>query len=534
MEGLGLMSLLDDPLILIFVVLFIGSFIGQLEYKGVNLGASGVLLFAMVLGHFGYQIPAIVQNLGLSLFIVAVGLQAGPRFFRMMRSSGLVFAILALVIIVIAIITTIIVSKIFNLSAPLSLGLMTGALTSTPGLAAALEATNDPIVSVGYGIAYPFGVIAVVLFVQLFPKVLKVDLEKDLQKTLSPVKHKSTLKNMTILIENNIAHKKTLKELQRTLKSSAIVSRVIRGDRNFLGRSDTVLLIGDEIIAVGYPEDLNHLRDAVGQEVTTDVNIRENIKMHRVTVDSPHMIGKSLREIKLREEYSVTITRLERAGYEFPPAANWRFERGDVLTVVCSPERIKAVQELFGTRQHEEANIHIFSLSIIVLIGILIGMVPIHIPGLGSMTLGVAGGPLLIAIIIGHFGKVGPIQARFYQPSNRVIRDVGLVLFLAGAGTTAGSGLVEVVMNEGVGLIIGGALITLIPMFVSFIIAKKLFHLSIIHSLGAICGGMTSTPGLGACNTLVNSDDPAIAYAAAYPIALIFVAIASQFLVLIL
>lgn len=528
------MTLLDDPLILIFVVLFVGSLIGQLEFKGINLGASGVLLFAMVLGHYGYKIPAIVQNLGLSLFIVAVGLQAGPRFFRMMRSSGLVFAILGFLIIAIASVTTIIVSKVFNLSAPLSIGLMTGALTSTPGLAAGLEATKDPIVSVGYGIAYPFGVIAVVLFVQLFPKVLKVDLQKDLQKTLSPIKHKSSLKKMTILIESNNVHKKTLKELQRNIKSSAVISRIIRGDRNFLGRNDTVLLIGDEIIAVGYPEDLNKLRDTMGREVTTDVNIRENIRMHRVVVDAQELIGKSLREINLREKYSVTVTRLERAGYEFPPTATWRLERGDVLTVVCSPERIKAVEELFGTKRHEEANIHIFSISLILLLGILVGMIPIHIPGLGSMTLGVAGGPLLIAIIIGHFGKLGPIQARFYQPSNRVIRDIGLVLFLAGAGTTAGGGLVEVVKQEGVGLIIGGAIITIVPMVTAFFIAKKIFHLSIIHSLGAICGGMTSTPGLGACNNLVDSEDPAIAYAAAYPIALIFVAIASQLLVLIL
>ncbi|QOY37912.1 aspartate:alanine exchanger family transporter [Anaerobacillus isosaccharinicus] len=528
------MTLLDDPLILIFVVLFVGSLIGQLEFKGINLGASGVLLFAMVLGHYGYKIPAIVQNLGLSLFIVAVGLQAGPRFFRMMRSSGLVFAVLGFLIIAIASVTTIFVSKVFNLSAPLSIGLMTGALTSTPGLAAGLEATKDPIVSVGYGIAYPFGVIAVVLFVQLFPKVLKVDLQKDLQKTLSPIKHKSSLKKMTIMIESNNVHKKTLKELQRNIKSSAVISRVIRGDRNFLGRNDTVLLIGDEIIAVGYPEDLIKLRDAIGREVTTDVNIRENIRMHRVVVDAQELIGKSLREINLREKYSVTVTRLERAGYEFPPTATWRLERGDVLTVVCSPERIKAVEELFGTKRHEEANIHIFSISLILLLGILVGMIPIHIPGLGSMTLGVAGGPLLIAIIIGHFGKLGPIQARFYQPSNRVIRDVGLVLFLAGAGTTAGGGLVEVVKQEGVGLIIGGAIITIVPMVTAFFIAKKLFHLSIIHSLGAICGGMTSTPGLGACNNLVDSEDPAIAYAAAYPIALIFVAIASQLLVLIL
>lgn len=528
-------SLLNEPLILVFVILFLGSIVGELKFKGLSLGASGVLLVAMVLGHHGYQFPTVVQNLGLSLFIVSVGLQAGPRFFRTMKSTGLIFSLLGLLIVLIATGTTILVAKLFNISAPLSIGLMTGALTSTPGLAAAIEATNDPIASVGYGIAYPFGVIAVVLFVQLFPRFLNIDLEKDLQKTMGPVTHKSSLQTMAILVKNDHVHKKTLKELQLKLNSSVVISRVIRGDRNFLGRNDTVLLKDDEIIAVGHPEDLITLRDTVGVEVVQEeVNIRDNLKMHRVAVESKDVIGKNLKEINLREKYGVTVTRIERGGFEFNQSATWRFERGDILTVVCSPERIEAVEELFGSKQMTETNVHLLSLSFILLVGILVGRIPIYLPWLGTMTLGMAGGPLFVAIILGHFGKIGPIKVRFYQPSLRVIRDIGMVLFLAGAGTTAGSGIVDVIVQQGFGLVVGGAIITIVPLIMAMFIAKKIFHLSIIHSLGAICGGMTSTPGLGACNTLIDSEDPAIAYAAAYPIALIFVAIASQFLALIL
>jgi putative transport protein len=167
----------------------------------------------------------------------------------------------------------------------------------------------------------------------------------------------------------------------------------------------------------------------------------------------------------------------------------------------------------------------------ILLIRIVLGMIPIPLPGLGTINFGVAGGPLFVALIIGHFGKLGPIQARYYQPSTRVISDLGLVLFLAGAGTTAGQGIVEVVKVEGFGLVFGGALITLTPILAGYFIAKKWFHLSTAHSLGALCGGMTSTPGLGAVNQLMDSDEPAIAYAAAYPFALIFVAIIAQILV---
>ncbi|SDZ48363.1 putative transport protein [Evansella caseinilytica] len=529
-----IVSLLEEPLILIFVILFLGSLVGQLSFRGLNLGASGVLLVAMFFGHFGYGIPPIVQNLGLSLFILAVGLQAGPRFFRMMKSSGVVFGVIGLLIVVIAGVTTVIVSKIFHLSAPLSIGIMTGALTSTPGLAAALEATNDPIASVGYGIAYPFGVLAVVLFVQLLPKIVRVDLEKDLRKTIGPVRHQGSPESMMIRVENDDIHKRTLKELKLSRNSSVVISRVIRGDRSFLGRNDTVILKGDELIAVGFPEDLKALKERVGTEELKKIEYKNNLKIRRIIVDAQEMIGKSLRDIKLRAAYGVNVTRIERGGFEFNQSPTWRFERGDVLTVVGSDRRLNEVEKLFGTRKYEETHVHILSISLILLIGILAGMIPIHLPGLGTMTLGVAGGPLFVAIIIGHFGKIGHIHARFFQPSTRVIRDFGLVLFLAGAGTTAGSGVVDVVLNEGIGLVIGGAIITTVPLIFGFILAKKIFKLSIIHSLGAICGGMTSTPGLGACNNLIDSEDPAIAYAAAYPFALFFVAIASQLLALIL
>lgn len=530
-----LSTLLDEPLILVFAILFFGSVIGELKYKGLNIGASGVLLVGMVLGHYGYQIPNAIQQLGLSLFIVSVGLQAGPRFFRTMKSNGLIFALLGLFIVIVATGTTVAVSKIFEISTPLSIGLMTGALTSTPGLAAAIEATNDPIASVGYGIAYPFGVIAVVLFVQLFPRVLKVDLEKDLQKTVGPVVHKSSLQTIAILVKNDPVHKKTLKELQLKLKSSVVISRVVRGNRNFLGRNDTVLLKGDEVIAVGHPEDLTVLKNALGIEVlSSEVNIRDNLKTYRVVVISKMVTGKNLREIDLRDKYGVNVTRIERGGFEFNQSPTWRFEKGDIITVLCSPERIGPVEELFGSKQLTETNVHLLSFSFILLIGILVGMIPIDLPWLGDISLGMAGGPLFVAIVFGHFGKIGPIQARFYQPSLRVTRDIGMVLFLAGAGTTAGSGIVDVIVQQGFGLVIGGAIITTMPLLIAMLVSKKVFHLSIIHSLGAICGGMTSTPGLGACNTLIDSDDAAIAYAAAYPIALIFVAVASQLLALIL
>ncbi|WP_332633550.1 aspartate:alanine exchanger family transporter [Halalkalibacter flavus] len=524
-------SLLEEPLFLLFMILFLGSMLGQAKIRGLSLGTSGVLLVAMLFGHFGYQVSSTVQNLGLSLFIVAVGLQAGPRFFRMMRSSGLIFGIIGLLIVLIAAITTIFVSYVFGLSPALSIGLMTGALTSTPGLAAALQATNDPLASVGYGIAYPFGVIAVVLFVQLLPRVLKVDLMKDLKKYADPAKTEASPEVRTIEVVSPKVNKRTLKELRFHKYKSVVISRVIRGDRNIIALNDTVILKGDHLVAVGLGEDLDTFCQDIGREVSSDFTNSDHVKLRKVVVDSEEMIGKNIRELELRRMYGVTVTRMERGGFEFNQNSKWRLERGDVLTLVSSEDRLNIVEKLFSKKTLTVTNVHIFSLSLILLIGIIFGMIPVQIPYLGTITLGVAGGPLFVALLIGHYGKIGPIRARFFQPSNQVIRDIGLVLFLSGAGTTAGQGLVDVVQKEGLSLVIGGALITIVPIFIGFLVARKLFKLSMVHSLGALCGGLTSTPGLGAVNQLVDSEDPSIAYAAAYPFALIFVTIASQLLI---
>jgi putative transport protein len=524
-------SLLEDQLLLLFVILFLGSVFGKLSIRGLSLGSSGVLLVAMVFGHFGFQVSGTVQQLGLSLFIVAVGLQAGPRFFRMMRSNGIVFGIIGLIVVFVAAVVTVVVSKLFHFSPALSIGLMTGALTSTPGLAAALQATNDPLASVGYGIAYPFGVLAVVLFVQLLPRLLKIDLEKDLQNSNRINRNEESPEAMTIEVTNGFYHKKTLMEFHFDLYHSIVISRVIRKDRTIIALNDTVILKGDRLVAVGLKDDLEKFCQDIGKEVEIDFRNTDHIKFRKVTVDSEEVIGKNLKELGLRSKYGVTVTRIARSGLEYNQNPKWRLERGDVLTIVSSEDRLNEVEMLFSRKHHTVTNVHILSLSFILLIGIAVGMIPIHLPGLGTINFGVAGGPLFVALIIGHFGKLGPIQARYYQPSTRVVSDIGLVLFLAGAGTTAGQGIVEVVQNEGLGLVFGGSLITLTPIIAGYYIARKWFRINVTHSLGALCGGMTSTPGLGSVNQLIDSEEPAIAYAAAYPFALILVAIMSQLLV---
>lgn len=525
-------SIFSQPLIVLIFILCAGSLLGQISIKGISLGASGVLFAAMVAGHFGYQIPSVIQDLGLSLFITAVGLQAGPRFFNMMRTKGLLYGVIGVLTVAGGAVTTVIVAKLLNLPTALGLGLMNGAMTSTPGLASALEATQqDPYTSVGYGIAYPFGVVAVIIFIQLLPRLLKVDLMKDLEETSGPVRNSESPEVITISVTNPALVKKTIGELNLKNYRSVVISRVIRDKRTIIALSDTIIAEGDRLVAVGTREDLERLAADVGEVVPNEFSNTDHIQIRKVTVRADELVGRTIAQLDLRQLYGVTVTRIERGGIEYSQSPKWRLEQGDVLTMVSSVARLNEVEKLFDHKHLEPVNVHMLSLSFILLVGVLIGMIPIPVPGLGTISLGVAGGPLFVALIIGHYGKLGPIHARYYQPSAQVIRDIGLMLFLAGAGTKAGQGLIEVFINEGWRLVIGGAIITIAPLIIGYVLARHVFRLSMIHSLGTLCGGMTSTPGLGALNQLTDSEEGAITYAAAYPFALIMMAVSPQILV---
>ncbi|RFA32744.1 YidE/YbjL duplication [Virgibacillus dokdonensis] len=527
MEDL-LHDLLNEQLILVFVILFLGSLLGQLKMKGIGLGSAGVLVVAMLFGHFGYQVSTAVQNLGLSLFIVAVGLQAGPRFFRMMRSNGIVFCLISLFIVISAAVTSVVVAKIFDLPTALAIGLLTGALTNTSGLAAALQATNDPMASVGYGIAYPFGVLAIILFVQLLPRIGRINLAKDLEETNSPMKTEHSPEVMTFKVTNPKLHKKTLRELGFS-RNSVVISRIIRGVHTMIALHDTTILLGDYLVSVGEADELKAFGEYVGEPVNATMDNPDNIQLRKVTVEDEDLVGKNMKELRLRRDYGATVTRIERDGIELNQNPNTPLLRGDVLTMVSSENRLDEIEKFFSRKKLSVTNIHILSISVTLLVGILVGMLPIPIPGLGTMQLGLAGGPLIVALIIGHFGKLGPIHVRYYGPAIHVISELGLVLFLSGAGTTAGQGLIDVIQKQGIVLVVSGTIITTVSILCGYLVARKLFKFGVVYSLGTLCGGRTCTPGLGALNLQIDSEEPAIAYAAAYPFSLIFGTVAAQF-----
>ena len=372
-----------NPLLALFLIAALGYLIGAIKIKGIELGTAGVLLVALVFGHFGCEIPALVRNIGLAMFVTSVGFIAGPKFFRNFKQNAKSYILLGFIIILTGALTCALFIAVSGVRPELMVGLMTGALTSTPGLSAAQEAAGDLAAqaAIGYAIAYPFGVVGVVLFVQLMPKFLKADMKKEVE----------------------------------TL------------------------------------------------EAVAGVNLRA---------------------------YTGKTFRLDAEGF--------------------------------------------FSFALVIVLGYLLGSIEIPLGGGENppvFALGTTGGPLLVALVFGHFGHVGPIDLTLDKPSLVTFRELGLMLFLIGAGTDGGAGFVDTLRQEGAILFVYGAVMTILPMIVGYFVAAKALKLSLLNNLGSITGGMTSTPALGTLIAVAGTDDVASAYAATYPIALVSVVLASQFLV---
>ena len=371
-----------NSLLALFLIAALGYLIGAIKIKGIELGTAGVLLVALVFGHFGCEMPALIRNVGLALFVTSVGFIAGPKFFRNFKQNAKSYILLGFVIILTGALTCALLIAVSGVRPELMVGLMTGALTSTPGLAAAQGAAGElsAQAAIGYAIAYPFGVVGVVLFVQLMPKLLKADMKKEVEAL----------------------------------------------------------------------------------EAAAGVNARA---------------------------YEGRTFKLDAAGF--------------------------------------------FSFSVVIVLGYLLGSVEIPLSGGADpavFALGTTGGPLLVGLLFGHLGHIGPIDLTLKKSALETFRELGLMLFLIGAGTEGGAGFVETLRREGAMLFVYGALMTIVPMIVGYFVAAKMLKLSLLNNLGSITGGMTSTPALGTLIAVAGTDDVASAYAATYPIALVSVVLASQFL----
>ncbi len=521
-----------NSLLTLFIIVCLGVLLGEIRLRGVSLGTSGVFFVALLFGHFGLDVLPDIRTLGVVLFVYAVGLSAGPRFFKTFHKRGASFVCIAASTVAVGFIAAAAMEALFHFGPALSTGVFTGALTSTPGLAAAQETLADPRVAVGYGIAYPFGVAGVVLFVQVLPRLLRVNLAHE-EKLSEGQWRPPSLTNAWFELRNPQIAGKTVDGLISMHLLDFTLSRISKGDRVIPARSEEPLLLGDRVRVVATPEVLGKAEMLFGPRVADMQEPPSNIASRTLVVTEKAVAGKRLHELQLRERFGVVVTRLWRDDLEFVPKAASTLEIGDTIRIVGDAADCDRLAPLLGQSdrmQHETAFLPILMGLVL---GAFLGLVPFRF-GSVSIKLGMAGGPLLVGLLLGHYGRIGRLRVRMPLAAKYFVRELGLMLFLAGSGTAAGGEFVSVFRQYGLPLFLSGVIVTLCPLSAAFLLARRYFKLDMLSALGAICGGKTCTPGLGAIRNLSDSESPAIAYATVYPVALIFVTVAAQLLAMLL
>lgn len=510
----------------LFLIIAIGFIIGRLKIRGISLDISAVIFVALLFGHFGVVIPRDFQEVGLVLFIFTIGLQAGPGFFETFRSGGRTIVAVAFVLVGIAALTTVAAAWIFGIEFHLAVGLFTGALTSTPGLAAAIDSTGSSLAPIGYGIAYPFGVIGVIIFVRLLPLILGVslkDAEKDIDRQIQRIYPEVC--NRHFIVENDNIAGKTIGELQIRSMTGAGISRVLSQGEAITPSPGTVLYKGDLLKAVGSHEALEKVRLLIGSITDLEIPLGENYEVQSILVTNKEVVNKSIGQLNLFSNYNATITRIRRSGIDIVPSEASQIRFGDKLLIACNKENMKAVAKVFGNQEKKLSDTNMFPIAAGIVLGILAGRIRIEFSENLVFSPGLAGGVLLVALLLGKIGKTGPVVWTMSAAANNLLRQLGLLFFLAAVGTQAGAHLVETFTAYGMHLFYAGILITILPMAVSAFIAHRFFRVNLLSLFGTITGSMTSTPGLAAIDPVTDSNAPQIAYATVYPVAMVLLII---------
>ncbi len=522
-------SLLQNAYFSVFLIIALGFMLGRVKIGGISLDVSAVIFIALLFGHLGVTIPAALGNFGLVLFIFTIGIQAGPGFFDSFRKNGKTLLLLALLIVASAGITGMALGYALGMDIPSIVGIMAGALTSTPGLAVVIDTTNSPLASIAYGIAYPFGVIGVILFVKFFPKMLRVNLDDEARKLedLSRAAYPE-VKYAVFRVKNPTVFGKSLAELKVRTMTGAVVSRFIHEGKIQIPKAKTIVNEGDLLKAVGTEESLKQMELFIGERTDIQLPVEKNQVVESILVTNKKIIDKSLGELNIPGGYTCNVTRIRRSGVVLPPSPDLKVKFGDKLVVVGEKENVREVGQLLGNDEKKLSDTDFFPIAIGIVLGILIGQLQISFSESFNFSLGLTGGVLLTALVLSKIGKTGPVLWTMSGMSNQLLRQLGLLLFLAEVGTSAGANLFETFQTHGLVYFLLGVAVTLAPMIVTGLLGYFVFKINILHLLGTIVGGMTSTPGLATIDSMSDSSAPSVAYATVYPIAMVMLIVMIQ------
>ncbi|EFB1523992.1 putative transporter [Escherichia coli] len=533
------------------LVAVVGLFIGNVKFRGIGLGIGGVLFGGIIVGHFVSQAGMtlssdmlhVIQEFGLILFVYTIGIQVGPGFFASLRVSGLRLNLFAVLIVIIGGLVTAILHKLFDIPLPVVLGIFSGAVTNTPALGAGQQILRDlgtPMemvdqMGMSYAMAYPFGICGILFTMWMLRVIFRVNVETEAQQHESSRTNGGALiKTINIRVENPNLHDLAIKDVPILNGDKIICSRLKREETLKVPSPDTIIQLGDLLHLVGQPADLHYAQLVIGQEVDTSLSTKgTDLRVERVVVTNENVLGKRIRDLHFKERYDVVISRLNRAGVELVASGDISLQFGDILNLVGRPSAIDAVANVLGNAQQKLQQVQMLPVFIGIGLGVLLGSIPVFVPGFpAALKLGLAGGPLIMALILGRIGSIGKLYWFMPPSANLALRELGIVLFLSVVGLKSGGDFVNTLVNgEGLSWIGYGALITAVPLITVGILARMLAKMNYLTMCGMLAGSMTDPPALAFANNLhPTSGAAALSYATVYPLVMFLRIITPQLL----
>ena len=533
------------------LVAVVGLWIGNVKIRGVGFGIGGVLFGGIIVGHFVYQAGValsspmlhFIQEFGLILFVYTIGIQVGPGFFASLRVSGLRLNLFAILIVILGGLVTAVLHKLFNIPLPVVLGIFSGAVTNTPALGAGQQILRDLGVpfevvdqmGMSYAMAYPFGICGILLTMWLVRLFFRINVEKEAQRfEESSGNGHAHLHTINVRVENPNLNQMAIQDVPMLNSDNIVCSRLKRGELLMVPAPGTLIQAGDLLHLVGRPEDLHNAQLVIGQEVATSLSTRgTDLKVERVVVTNEKVLGKKIRDLHVKQRYDVVISRLNRAGVELVASSSASLQFGDILNLVGRPEAIDAVAAELGNAQQKLQQVQMLPVFIGIGLGVLLGSIPLFIPGFpAALKLGLAGGPLIMALILGRIGSIGKLYWFMPPSANLALRELGIVLFLAVVGLKSGGDFVATLtQGEGLSWIAYGIFITAIPLLTVGILARMLAKMNYLTLCGMLAGSMTDPPALAFANNLhATSGAAALSYATVYPLVMFLRIITPQLL----
>ncbi len=521
------------------LVAVVGLWIGNVKIRGVGFGIGGVLFGGIIVGHFVDQAGVtlsspmlhFIQEFGLILFVYTIGIQVGPGFFASLRVSGLRLNLFAILIVILGGLVTAVLHKLFNIPLPVVLGIFSGAVTNTPALGAGQQILRDLGVpfevvdqmGMSYAMAYPFGICGILLTMWLVRLFFRINVEKEAQRfEESSGNGHAHLHTINVRVENPNLNQMAIQDVPMLNNDNIVCSRLKRGELLMVPAPGTLIQAGDLLHLVGRPEDLHNAQLVIGQEVATSLSTRgTDLKVERVVVTNEKVLGKKIRDLHVKQRYDVVISRLNRAGVELVASSSASLQFGDILNLVGRPEAIDAVAAELGNAQQKLQQVQMLPVFIGIGLGVLLGSIPLFIPGFpAALKLGLAGGPLIMALILGRIGSIGKLYWFMPPSANLALRELGIVLFLAVVGLKSGGDFVATLtQGDGLSWIAYGIFITAIPLLTVGVLARMLAKMNYLTLCGMLAGSMTDPPALAFANNLhATSGAAALSYATVYPL----------------